>query len=206
MRRFAFSMTVCALIMASSTAWAGFTTIHTNSGELSLTDYLNTAYGTGWTRIDDDHDQVFSNFDRTSIQIKAKVSSNTLGLGYSWDTVNGTHPSYLMTGLADSSVGATAVFNPNDNSFVWALHNGDTVLYSLQDLNPCDTDYMVSFQINDNTYVYAFEDWVGGDYDYQDLVIEVQTGSPAAVPAPGALLLSAIGTSLAGFFKRRRSQ
>ncbi len=53
-----------------------------------------------------------------------------------------------------------------------------------------------------NMYMLAFEDlWNGGDRDYSDFVVMMESVTP--VPVPGAVLLGMLGLSAAGIKLRK---
>ncbi len=98
--------------------------------------------------------------------------------------------------------------------------NPAAVFYSDTALNGDSFDHMLALQGLDidtiqipglspglwttNEYALGWEDSLnGGDQDYQDLVIMVESVNP--IPAPGAIFLGSIGVGLVGWLRRRRT-
>jgi hypothetical protein len=105
----------------------------------------------------------------------------------------------------DASVG-----NNRDDAIFYSntLHNADGVdhMYAYQgkDSNP-DRIQILPFaegDWTDNMFALAFEDlWNGGDRDYSDFVVMMESVTP--VPVPGAFLLGMIGLSAVGVRLRK---
>ncbi len=105
----------------------------------------------------------------------------------------------------DASIGnrrADAIFYSD------TLHNADGVdhMYAYQgDVSDPDRIQIPPFaegNWTNNMYALAFEDlWNGGDRDYSDFVVMMESITP--VPVPGAILLGMLGLSLAGVKLRK---
>lgn len=105
------------------------------------------------------------------------------------------------------------------NYFGYFLTNGYDTFYSDLDLNADGFDHMVAFQgknidtiqlpglfpglWTNNEYILAWEDvYGGGDYDYNDLVVMVESVTPVAEPA--SLILLGSGLLALGLWGRKR--
>lgn len=105
----------------------------------------------------------------------------------------------------DASVG-----NGRDDAIFYSdtLHNADGLdhmyAYQGQVSNP-DRIQIPPYAAGDwtnNMYLLAFEDlWNGGDRDYSDFVVMMESVTP--VPVPGAVLLAMLGMSIAGVKLRK---
>ena len=134
----------------------------------------------------------------------------------------------ILSRLADGSVLVT--FGDNgidfaDNMFGFYLDatvgnsNSAAVFHSDTSLNTDGVDHMYAYQgVGDtvqifpfaagtwasNEYVLAFEDiYGGGDMDFTDFVVMVESVTP--VPVPAAVLLGMIGLGVAGLKLRKRA-
>ena len=110
------------------------------------------------------------------------------------------------------------------NAFGYYLDSSDSDnrssgrFYSDTQYNSDQVDHMAAYQGNDldvlglpglepgvwtsNEYILAFEDTLnGGNFDYNDFVVMVESVHP--VPVPGAILLGMLGMSAAGLRLRR---
>lgn len=127
----------------------------------------------------------------------------------------------LLSIRADGSVelnSADTGIDFAENNFGYYLQSPQGLFYSDTALNPDGADHMVSIQgqgvdtvrlpsgvtklWQDDEYILAFEDlYGGGDQDFNDFVVMLESVSP--VPVPAAFLLGMLGMGVAGLKLRR---
>jgi len=90
------------------------------------------------------------------------------------------------------------------NYFGYYLTSGSGITYySDSALNWDEYDHMVAFQWTSSEYILAWEDlWGGGDQDYQDMVLKVESVNP--IQEPATMLLLGSGLIGLGFLGRKR--
>jgi hypothetical protein len=178
-----------AAVTAVSNPWAS----DGSGSEQNLYYWMTHNYGTegtDWIRLDDDTDQVWFNPDGHATA-KAIYAGNSQDLKYKGD----------VKGSIDigANIGAEVKLPHTDGGehFRWQDWSGGVLWSSDNADNTTDggKDHMVSFQIGpavDEKYVIAFEDLAGCDYDYNDLIVQVQFVSRSgsgSVPEPATLII-----------------
>jgi hypothetical protein len=178
------------------------------------TSILNTLYGNQVKRIDDFGagitDQVWLNLNGGA-NVAAKYAGYTQNLGYVAGP-SGSSFTSLLAGISANGYlsGLSGTLPPKSTGltyFRWADDTSGAPLWTSRISDNSDgLDHMVTFLITGGpsagNYVIAFDDQLrGGDRDFQDLVIEVDSVVPTPVPA--AVVLGVLGLGVAGLKLRK---
>lgn len=196
-----------------------------NNGSLTALRISDTAPQNGGLPYNDPGpnttDQLWSAsmFQATAEANFAELS--TTPFGYIPGASGGTFKSLFSVTGTQYNVTGSGSFSPS-GTFRTAAQNKYGMLSSLpsDNIDTADSsldgkDHIVTYEIDglpgsDKTWLLFFDDYgdngKDGDFDYQDLVIQLKTLPPAppSVPEPGSLMLLG-GTMLALFKRARRS-
>jgi len=217
------------VLMATVTSQATLTAVNGAPGDEwnltgSVKGIMDTVYGAGnFTRVDDSTDVAWAGLNGV-INFKAIYAGNsqalfTAGLGGSPESTVILSSPGSTAGITPSRDGNIATFTPAAQPFLFLDKSGGTLAYSDSALSTSLADRMVTFAVtgymNSGSfvafadgphYVIAFED--GTDFDFNDLVVEVQGVAPVPEPTTmiaGALLLLPFGASALRILRKKIS-
>lgn len=157
---------------------------------------------------------IFNPVDGSTFELFGGADAAGASLTFGFDDSTGTTVVFKDVHLGES---ATADWAGGNNLFGFYLQSGATTWYSDASLNG-DIERMVGFQGNgldtidlpgslpglfgSNEFVFGWED--GGDFDFQDFVVEAESVSP--VPEPSVLAMFGLGLLGLGVSLRSRKR
>lgn len=219
-------MLCCVGVVVCATAGSvrGDLTPINDSGEPNHVDILDAVYGGDFavtaptgsytngavtaTRIDDDDDQWFSG-GLFEVEAVAKFAYFGQVFGFfpqendDFQPILGDPTPITTDGYAQSASDTVEI----TTEFRWGRRGGGgTTVSSDPGDNPGDRDHFVTYQITglpnqtQDVWLIFVEDKANGDYDFNDLVVQITN-----VPEPGVLAIGAVLAAPALLYRRRRT-
>lgn len=206
MSPFAAGAVTLLLALGSVSASADFTSIQDpRAGEADFAQILSATYGGSFAasgndysngvinaiRVDDDNDQVFSAGEYFA-SAKAVFAGLGQKFGFQSGASGGTYSNLIdVTGGGFNVAGEASFELAEDSRFARSGDLGLSATSRPAD-NPDGEDHMVSFRIEglgtaEQVILLGLEDRTGGDFDFNDLVVELRSArGPESIPSPAA--------------------